>query len=336
MVLKQRKMKERDDILKEEKKMYSTSISLILLSFVLLVFINSGMFSSNVITGYVIHEDTKNITQQQALEAILEAEEILQEMTESGFNVVWFKDKLLEAKNHFEPVNFTLLVKEVETTNKTDSEKIQDLLNKAKSIGRVNYSLVLEKSAEIEERKEKAFELSDTLNALSVRLNELSQSGLLTEELSNLFIEAHNEFTNERFENAEKLIERINDKIAEKSAEVALLTTIYKAGKDNIINFVKENFIPIVLVLIIIIIVSFLSYHKIMIKIYNKKIKDSEIELDVLNDLTKKSQKDYFSKGIIPKSTYELKIGKYKERLSEIKRTIPVLKTKLEKMRKII
>lgn len=49
----------------------------------------------------------------------------------------------------------------------------------------------------------------------------------------------------------------------------------------------------------------------------------------------KKSQEEYFSKGIITKKIYEIRVSKYKERIAEIKRNLPVLKNKLEKLSKM-
>jgi DNA-directed RNA polymerase subunit N (RpoN/RPB10) len=66
-----------------------------------------------------------------------------------------------------------------------------------------------------------------------------------------------------------------------------------------------------------------------------KRIQDNEIEEEVLDDLMKKAQKDYFSKGTITKSTYEIKIVQYKKRIAEIKRENPVLEAKLQKISKI-
>lgn len=56
-----------------------------------------------------------------------------------------------------------------------------------------------------------------------------------------------------------------------------------------------------------------------------------KVEKDVLEELMKKAQSDYFAKGDITKQTYEIKMLKYKETLVEIKQKLPVAEVLLEK-----
>ena len=342
-----KKKNEKDHIAKEEKRMYSISFSIIILCFILLLFINiKEPYPKDSLTGYaVLNEDNeeetnviRNITEKQVLDAILQAEKDMEEMIGAGFNVQWVNDTLIEAKKYFKG-NYTALLKEIKELNKTETEKIKELLIKAQESLETNYSLVLEKTELISKRKEKAYELHDSIKASELRINELNNSGLLTDEISDLFNSLKNEFKNERYEESEQFLENLNNKIAEGSAEAVLLTTIYKAGKDNFVNFIKENYTLIIIILIIIIIISLLFYNRIMIRILKKKIQDNKIEKEILEELMKKNQMDYFSKGMISKDTYGIKADKYKERLEEIKRTIPVLEDKLDKfsrMKRII
>ena len=72
-----------------------------------------------------------------------------------------------------------------------------------------------------------------------------------------------------------------------------------------------------------------------MVKVLNKRIKDMNVEKDVLTELMKKAQSDYYSKGIIPKQTYEIKLSKYKERMQQIKQELPVVESRLDKLAKM-
>ena len=265
-------MKEKDVLITEERKMYFTSITIIAVCLVLLFFINLNFSYNGLITGMVVVEEAKNIelniTQEQALNAVLQAEKDMKDMIDAGFNVIWVNDTLIEAKRHFQGGNYTSLLKEIEKLNITENEKIKLLSAKIQELKPVNYSLVLEKTNEISKRREKSYEINDNINALELRISELNKSGLLTKDILDLFNSLKNEFKNERYENAEELIKKINDKMAERSAETALLTTIYAAGKDNLINFIRENYIIIIIVLIILSIAALFSYNKLMIKIF--------------------------------------------------------------------
>jgi hypothetical protein len=67
------------------------------------------------------------------------------------------------------------------------------------------------------------------------------------------------------------------------------------------------------------------------IAMLRRKIKDMGVEKDILEELMKKAQSDYFAKGDITKQTFEIKMAKFKEKLTEIKQKLPVAEVLLEK-----
>jgi len=68
-----------------------------------------------------------------------------------------------------------------------------------------------------------------------------------------------------------------------------------------------------------------------MITILRRSIRDMKVEQDVLQDLMKKAQSDYYAKSHITKHTFEIKTSQYQKRMSELKQKLPVVESRLEK-----
>lgn len=334
----------------EERAMYGICFITIVSCVFLLGFL--GFNTPNSITGFAVYEtldngivseegivssedlSLENITQKTALDAILQAEKDMEEMQEQGFGVVWFNDTLIEAKKYFEGENYTVLLKEIEKINDTERrEKATQLLISAQeSIGfEVDYLKVLEKARAINERKQKAYEISDLIRASELSIEEFKQKGLDTSDAGLILANAFSEFENERYEDSENLLESIDSRLIELSAETTLGKTIYRAGKENIAGFLKDHYIGLLLLFGSLLVIAILFYNRIRIAMLRRQIKEMKAEESVLRDLMKKVQSDYFAKADITKQTFEMKMSKYKEKMVEIKRKLPVAEGLLEK-----
>jgi len=341
-------MKE-NNLIEEEKSMYGICFSTLVICVFLLAFL--GFNFPNSITGAVIHDfndlegntskdkaTLENITQQEALNAILQAERIMRELQDAGFGVFWINDTLLEAKKYFKGKNYNTLLNQIELINDTERrEEAKTLLIEAqKTIGvSIDYKLVLEKTKAIHERKEWTYEIKDLIRASELRIQEFNKQDLDTIELEDILLNANIEYENERFENSEDLLYTLDSKLIELSAQTTLGRTIYRASKENVANFIKDHYIMILLILGLLFILAILIYNKIRIIILKHKIKEMKIEKGVLDDLIIKSQSDYFAKGDITKQTFDIKMSNFKERLSMIKQNLPVTESQLENRLKL-
>lgn len=336
----------KESSLTEEKAMYAICFSTLFISLFLLVLL--GFDSANTITGAVVYEtptsieeainyeniSIENITQKTVLNAILQAERDMQEMAEEGFGIIWVNDILLEAKKYFEGENYSVLLGEIEDINDTvQRERAKALLLTAQEkIGiSVDYTKVLEKTRAINDRKAMAYEINDLIRASELRINEFAQQGLDTSEIDAILSNAADEFENERYENAEDLLKSIEDELIDLSAETTLVRTVYRAGRENIAVFVKEHYKGLLLTLVLFLITAVFLYSRIMVAILRHQILDMKVEKEVLEDLMKKAQTDYYAKTSISKQSFEIKMSKYKERLAELKRKLPVVESQLEK-----
>lgn len=330
--------------LEKEKSMYVicfTTLVICLISLLSLSGISPFSIFKGPITGAVILEENisfENITQEIALNAILQAEEDMKEMQEAGFGIVWVNDTLIETKKYFEGENYTALLEGIQKiTNLERKRKAQELLTEAqKRIGvQVDYGQVLEKTKAISERKAKAYEIRDLIRANELIITEVEETGLNLAPALEILNKAKIEFEEERYDKAIGLLTQIEPKIDEIKTENTLLKTIYRAGRETTLYFIKEHYIAIIITLSVIITVFLLSYNRIMVRILNKKIKDMELEKEVLTDLMKKAQLERYSNKIITKQTYEIKMIKFKEKITEIKEQLPVLQARLDKIAKM-
>jgi len=380
------KYKRRLTDIEQEKSMYAIYFIILVICVFSLLSLKPGSFS---ITGYAVADtrnlapiiaeekpyidyaniSVENITQELALNAILQAEKDMQEMQEQGFGIVWVNDTLIEAKKYFEGENYTALLGDIKGIEDLERrEKARSLLIEAqKKIGvPVDYKKVLEKTKAINERKKRSYEIIDYIRAAELRIEEtevklreellssifrgsitgaavvdtgnlthMAEDGLDMTSASELLDKAKIEFKEERFEDTINLLNDVEPKINEIKAENTVAKTAYRAGKETTINFIKEYYIAIIAGLIIITSIFLLFYNRVMVRILKRKIHDMNVEEEVLMDLIKKAQSDYYSKGIIPKQNYEIKLSKYKERILEIKHQLPVIQARLKKLASI-
>ncbi|MBI2085680.1 MAG: hypothetical protein HYT71_04165 [Candidatus Aenigmarchaeota archaeon] len=242
------------------------------------------------------YANAQNAKENQA--AIMQAEKDINEMYNSGFGVVFVSDALLDAKKAF---NATI------------------------------YSVVFEKTSLISERKLRAYNISDSIGALKFGIEELETYNLNTSRARELLNKSAAAFRNERYDEAENLVKQGYTELTSMRAEATLVQVRIKAVRENIISFLVDNKTNITMGAIVLVAAVYLTLGKISAKRIKNRIKDLETEKIVLKNLMKKAQYEHFQKGTLPKESYGIKMGKYKERMLEIKELVPVLKARLGK-----
>jgi len=331
----------------KEKEMYKLCFSTLVISTLLFVFLSFG--TTGTITGAVVSEEVltipnglidynklsfENITQEIALDAILQAENDMKDLEEEGFGVVWFNDTLIEAKKYFEGQDYNLLLEDIESIEDQDRrEKALELLSEAqRTIGvEVDYTKVLELTKSIDERKKRALEIKDLIRAMELRIEEFKLQGVDVSSAEEILVSAVTEFDNERYEDSEQILGTIDKNLIDISAESTITKTIYRAGKENIFVFLKEHYKPILLLFGSLLIIAILLYNRVMMSVLRRRIRDMKVEKEILVELMKKSQTDYFARGEITKKTYEVKLSMFKKRFAELKQKLPISEALLEK-----
>jgi len=276
-----------------------------------------------------IESTAKEVTREDAIAAISQAEIDIQEMEEAGLGIVYVNDTLLEAQKALERADYAELLKTENYTN--------ELVKEAKAALEgldwkgFTYTEVLTYTDEIAQRKEQAYAISDSLRAVELKLEDFKKQGVETEEVDELFESAGITFKEERYTEAEKLIEETDAELEASKAEMTSLTAIRAASK----TFIQRNWWKLIIAGIILSIAGWFGYKKYALIRAKSKLKHLKAEKETLTQLMKKAQRERFEEGSIPESTYTIRMDKYREKMAKAKQTIPVLRAILGGRKKV-
>ena len=320
---------------KKMAALISSSIFIISIAFLLSVFITP------TITGFVaydvdslitisnktvtIEENIEDITREQAIEAITQAEEDIEEINISGFSINYIGDLLIEANNALDRADYAEILKNEETNN--------NLLKEAKKAlagldwKGFRYREVLIYTTEIELTKLNIFEINDNIVSSEIKIEDYKEHGVDTEIAKDLFSQTTQAFEEERYEDARALWEKTNNELEAKKADLNSLRAISKASK----NFVQRNWWWLLILCVILSILGWYAYKKYIIYNAKKKIKYFTAEKKTITELMKKAQREHFEAGSLPASIYKIRMDKYRDKLLEIKRSLPVLRSIIKK-----
>ena len=261
------------------------------------------LFSSNSLTGNIIEnggaENVENLEEIippiiLGTEAMKDIERYVREMGMGNFSNSYFEDSLIEAQIYF------------------DGEE---------------YEKVLEIQDDLKERIDLFYSVQDNLILLKISIEKYFEQGVDMEDATRKLKIANNSFMEERYEEAEILIEDLKLIIEESRSEATVLSIVSSSVK----NFFVKNWYYILGALIVL----FLIIRSVVLINFRvrliKRIKKMRAEEKALNRLLIRAQKDRFKKGSISGLTYNIRIRKYKERVQEIKEVLPVLEAKSKK-----
>ena len=270
---------------------------------------------------YGAGENITVVTSKDALQAISESESIIAEMQANNFSTVYMNDNLIEAKIVFGQAQYASILRD---SNSTESEK-QKARTALKLVNwkEITYEDVLVYTEEIKTRKETAFLLSDEISVAELKLPSASEA------TKKILENARIAFSEERYNDAEKLILEFNAAVEQENAQASLLAGMRKGAK----NFFQRYWIQILVLLIAAIVAGYFTYKKLEKKMTANRIKKMKIEETVLNGLMKKTQEERFKENKISGLVYNIRMKKYQERLQEIKEELPVLEDRLKDLK---
>ncbi|MCX8175120.1 MAG: hypothetical protein N3E51_02855 [Candidatus Micrarchaeota archaeon] len=196
---------------------------------------------------------------------------------------------------------------------------------------RGEYGFVVEKASEVKKVERTAIAAHDDLRALSVRMRKTGGDVNISEAIS-LYQQAKREFDDERFEEAQKLINEGYDSITKAEAEATRQKALLESARRNIETFLQENWQKILIGAAAIAIFAFLFQKQIRRFLINAKIRALMTERAVLEGMIKNLQKDYFESGKINELSYHIKTKKYSDFIRNINRQLPLLKEELKRI----
>lgn len=232
----------------------------------------------------------------------------IQQIREEGFTVVRFTDEFILIREIYTSAYFL-----------ADANKPIDL------------RLFYERAQNLEKLLIEAKEVRDELIALKIAINEVENT-IDTSQVLVLYSQAEQEFNDQRYEISIKKIDEAYEKIVELQGLEAKASAAYEATQKNIISFFEKNW-QIILLIIATIIISYLIFRKkIKLIFINKKIDSIEFEINVLKNEIKKSQENYFVKGVLAEEEYSIKAQMYSEKIRDLRGTLALYVEKKEKI----
>jgi hypothetical protein len=309
-------------------------------------------FDISILIGDGQYEILTNVTKEEAMKNLRESERILEEIIENNLPFIFMNDTLLEAKRVFAQAEYAeILREEVDSSiaEKIEAKKALQLLDWEDII----YDDVIIYTNQIKQRRDKLFAIYDSLLSAKISLVKsedlkISITGevVLTEgvnestgeniflpdslrydgETKELFNEASIAFYEDREDAGDSLIE-LRQHLEAQRLEAARSNTL----KNTLSGFVQRNWYFILLFGMILGVVMFLTYKNINSRVLKNDIQKMKSKRSAILRLIKKLQQERFKENKIPEVVYDVRLKKYKEKLSEIKEKLPVLESRLNK-----
>ncbi len=258
-------------------------------------------------------------SQAEALLAINISENTIKDLSDKGIATVHFQDILLEAKQVLEQAKYAEILRgDINSTTAEKNEARQSL--RLISWNNINYSKVLIYTLQIEELKIKALLLSD-------KIGVAEKSKDLSDSARQILSQAKTAFAEERYTDTEKLLNDLTTKLEKERVDYSTLRGL-KIGAQN---FFQRYWLAIIISIIVIFLVSYVSFKIFEKKIIRKKIAKMKTQEKVINNLIKRTQEERFKQGTLSGLVYNIRMTKYKEKLDRIAEELPVLESKLKK-----
>jgi|SRR3989344_4312566 len=255
----------------------------------------------------------ENTTTKNAESCLKDSSAYMQELIDNGFNAERLDDIIRTASDVF------------------SAQKLLEENGK-----KSDYSLVISYCDDVENVRNLAFEARDMFYSLEKEYADFKEKagklGLNTSETDSFVEDARQEIRDERYEKAIEKIPEAEKKIIDAEAEATTMNLFYSTLTRGIKEFIIENYIQLGIFIGIILAVYLFYRTRIRRKIIINKIERLYAEKEVLRDLIKKTQKDYFQYGKIPEGIYNIRTKRFAELIRDLDRQIPLLKEELERL----
>ncbi len=239
-------------------------------------------------------EEEKRYTQQEILALLTKAEENIQLMRDADLQTLYVEDLYEQMRDEA-------------SEEYVDDEKIR------------------EKEHFIAEAKDDALYLADVLELKKEEIREFEEIlGLNVSEAWVLYARAEKELENEHYKNAEETMDTITPSLNYIQIESTRVTTLLKAQRNRFMEWLVDNLIWIILVVIILGISGYYAYKEGEVFYIKKKIQKILLQRKALHDLLIRTQNSYFVDKKISGELFTLKVARYKEDLEKLKTLLSI------------
>jgi hypothetical protein len=264
-----------------------------------------------------------NATRTDATNAISQSQQDMNEMLAAGLSINSINDSITAANQALERADFAELIKHNATGElaETAREALEGLNYEG-----FTYDEVLKYTQEVTSRKLQAYNVSDSLRAVEIKIGEYQKS-INVSDVENILENARTAFGYERYDEATALISQANDMLDSKKAELATFNILVKSGK----SFLEKNWRETIIVAAIAFVCGYFGWRRYNIRRIENRLKKLKAEKGSLTNLMKKAQVERYDGGKLSGLVYNMRMEKYSKKLNEIKANIPVLEAMLER-----
>ena len=200
-----------------------------------------------------------------------------------------------------------------------EAEKIKDLEGM-----NPDYESVTKKAKEAISLSDQAFDVLDEFTVMKEIIEE-SKETLDMDEMNLLIADAERELRDERYEKAVEKIEGIYTRMDEMQSIAFRTTAMYSAATDRLREFVVAFYKELALLIGTPIVLFLVFRKKIKKSRIRRKIKNLELQKDVITEQIKQSQRDYFEKGLISETMFHVRENVFAELIRDITQQVSSL-----------
>lgn len=190
--------------------------------------------------------------------------------------------------------------------------------------GSPKYDLVVQYSKEVCDISDSAVKAKDELTIFLESYDEAARNVNLSDmdETYNLILRS---YTEERFEDTLDLIQEGYSRLSEVESSQTAGRLFYETTSRNIKKFFVDNWLKILIFVLIASLSLFLSWNALKKIFIMKKIRDLRTRKDSLNLLVKKTQSDYFRTRKMSEAEFTVKMKTFTDMMRDIDRQLPRL-----------
>ncbi len=274
--------------------------------------------------------------EDKTIKLIIESSDIIKKLNSSNFSILYLSDLLRSVYDKFAPFQPEELLKIYEKSG--EKEKIifvnSELIPVKNSMEGgeeyyrfVDFGSIIGTINEIKYREDQIYRIDESIKSLSKKIEDYSAKGIISNVSETKLGEAVSKFASENYDDAESSLFEANTKLELARARLTVLSVLSVEG----LSFLQMYKYHIIITIILLSIISFFSWTNFRVRLLTKRLNNSRMEKDTLENLIKRVQKEHFADGTMPTSIYNIKYEEYTQRINTVKATIPVQETVLAK-----
>lgn len=196
-----------------------------------------------------------------------------------------------------------------------------------------DFETIMQKCEEVNKVKKMAYDMQDRIGAMNLFYEETFEEPV--EHIDKMIDEVYSDFNDEQYELIEDKVDKIYNEIIDYKSSQTAVKIFYDSTRNQVIYFLEVNYKNI-LIVVGSILFLFLIFRR-RIKIIKRKRKIGKIELrkEVLKELIKKTQADYFRKNKISSGLYEIRLKKFSEMVRDLDKDVLTIKEELMRIRRV-